>query len=196
MAQGSSGQLEIVLPKTQSVSLDISVWQCQGPTKGSQALASHFDTISEWKEIAHGLALESYQFAQEFVNLCEYYSAFYWEPGCSVDRLEDGSVMFDWNTGELPIFTAVITPGQPPMIAYVGKFMSGKVSGEEKTLETVELLLFRFVRDSGIPVWQNISQGLWSREVNLNWVGALRSTHPHLTGIYQYSAPLMLREAT
>lgn len=104
----------------------------------------HASILEDWNEIASNLPDETRSMAESFVSLCINLGAFDCEPRCYVDTVEDGHVMFDWNNGELPLFTVVITP--KPSVVYVGKFNEGKVSGEDHDVHAVRAPIERFLR--------------------------------------------------
>ena len=109
------------------------------------------DALEEWGEMRAFLPQKLEQLAQEFVRLCDDSGAFFCSPGCSVDHLEDGSVMFDWNDSALPIFTTMITVEM--QVIHVGHFSDGKIKGEGHGLSFVEMHLDRFVREREGSPW-------------------------------------------
>lgn len=110
------------------------------------------DTMASWAEIGHTLSPTVLELAEEFVSACERKGAFYCDPGCYVDFIEDDQVMFDWNNGQLPIFTVLIGSDHPQVV-FVGKFKEGKITGETTNLELLEAPLERLVKEIGNPVW-------------------------------------------
>ena len=121
-------------------------------------------TINSWSEISADLPPQARSMAEEFVRLCEESGAFHCDPGCAVDVVEEGHVLFDWNSGELPIFSVMVTAA--PSVAYVGKFKDGKVTGEETTLGSMDRLLSRLVGEFGNKKWTKTTTP--SRALSLN----------------------------
>ena len=110
------------------------------------------ETIASWDEIAPTLSPSTLELAEEFVSVCEEKGAFYCDPGCHVDFIDDDQVMFDWNNGQLPIFTVLIGSDHP-QVAFVGKFKKGEITGEVTNLEFLEDPLDRLVKEIGNRTW-------------------------------------------
>ena len=125
------------------------------------------NALAAWEELAPSLSRETREFAQSFVDLCEECGAFLCQPGCHIDLVDDDQIMFDWNTGKLPVFTVLITDG--PRVAHVGRFRDGKETGERSTLDSVTGPLMLFVKEAGPTTWPTIA----SRDSSLN-VGSAR----------------------
>ena len=104
-------------------------------------------TMESWEEIAPSLPLEMRELARGFVELCGKCNAFYSDPACQVDVVEEGQVMFDWNNGRLPVFTVLIT--DEPLVVHVGRLADGKVRGSAPDLGRVGMPLRRFVQEIG-----------------------------------------------
>ena len=135
-------------------------------------------TINSWSEISAGLPPQARSMAEEFVRLCEESGAFLCDPGCAVDVVEEGHVLFDWNSGESPIFSVMVTAA--PSVAYVGKFKDGKVTGEETTLGWMDGLLSRLVGEFRNKKWTKTTP---SRALSLNEASSSLSfgVGPHYT---------------
>ena len=110
-------------------------------------------TCEEWSEVKASLPEDSphLQLASDFFDACESLNAFAKAPGCAIDLLDDGGIMFDWNNGERPIFTVVITPEN--RVIDVGRFDDGKVTGDAKTLSLAKMHLRQFARENGLDTW-------------------------------------------
>ena len=112
------------------------------------------EALEEWKEIRTMLSPQLAQQVEDFVQLSDESGVYFCSPGCSVDLLEDGSVMFDWNDGTLPIFTVMITVNME--VVHVGHFADGKIKGEGRGLSIVGMHLERFVREREGNPWNII----------------------------------------
>ena len=123
--------------------------------------------LTAWEELAPSLSRETRELAQAFVELCDECDALFCQPGCHIDLVDEDQIMFDWNTGELPVFTVLITDG--PRVAHVGRFRDGKETGERSTLDSVMGSLMMFVKEAGPKTWRTIA----SRDSLLN-VGSAR----------------------
>ena len=106
------------------------------------------EAVAEWEAVAPELPDAVRRLGEEFVSFCKPHEAFSCRPGCVVDRLEDGSVLFDWNDGKRPILSVMITPSAS--IAFAARFKNGgKVSGEDFDLAHVEKYLWRMMEECG-----------------------------------------------
>ena len=113
------------------------------------------NALAAWEELAPSLSRETRELAQAFVELCEECGAFLCQPGCHIDLVDEDQIMFDWNTGSLPVFTVLITDG--PRVAHVGRFRDGKETGERSTLDSVTGPLMMFVKEAGPTTWRTIA---------------------------------------
>ena len=65
--------------------------------------------------------------AIDFMALCQKVNAFHCDLECNIDLMDEDSVMFDWNDGTLPMFTALITHG--PKIVFRWQFRIRECEG-------------------------------------------------------------------
>ena len=106
---------------------------------------------AEWDAIAAHLSEEVRGLAEEFAALCERMGALNCGSGCAVDDMGDDGVLFDWNDGQLPVLSVMISPG--PQVSYAGKFKTGgRVSGTDSNLSLVAQVLTRMMEECGFPV--------------------------------------------
>ena len=110
--------------------------------------------LAAWEEIAPSLPPSTRLLAKDVVDLCERYRAFSTNPACDVGLIDDDCIMFDWNNGNYPILTLVVTPERT--IIYVGKSRDGKTTGETDNLNFVKMLLSELVREIGNPTWPTL----------------------------------------
>ena len=108
-------------------------------------------TLEAWEEIGQTLPRDMKTLAQQFVDMCEEFGAFHCRVACEVDTADDDEIMFDWNNGELPIFTVVIAEG--PRLVYAGRFSVGIVKGEVTELSLLESPLRKLVQEIGLKKW-------------------------------------------
>ena len=148
-----------------------------------QAQAGQLDAeqelLDEWAESRGEVTSQSQrQFADAIVELCRRRGVLDSDPPGAICVMEDGSVMFDWNDGTLPMLTIVVTP--KPSFAYAGRFISGKCRGEdEASLEVLDAALMRFVRERGTRVCQvNATLGSWLNVERRSPAEGLFSIHP------------------
>ena len=121
------------------------------------------DALTSWEEVEPLLQGEIRRMACDFMVLCQKVRAFHCDLECNIDLMDEDSVMFDWNDGTLPMFTALITHG--PKIVFVGSFEYGSVKGENSTLDAVSVNLIHFVKEIGSEIWENsVLQDSWLRE--------------------------------
>ena len=151
-------------------------------------------TLASWREVEPSLGSDARDLARSFVALCEQCSAFLCDPGCSVDVDDDGDVIFDWNNGTVPMFSAAITADLK--IIHVGKFNAGaKVTGEDVSLRSVKEPLKRLVEELGNFSWNTIaSSDLWLAVATQNQVVELPYTPP-LGTVVSLSSRRMARDA-
>ena len=126
------------------------------PSLSAAALVAHNETRESWVEIAPTLSSTTFDLAQQFISACVRKGAFYCDPGCHVDLIGDDQVMFDWNNGQVPIFTVLIGP-DPPRIVFVGKFKKGKIKGETTNPELLDAHLDTLMKEIGNPLWTSTS---------------------------------------
>ncbi len=128
------------------------------------------NAMASWEEVKSLLEEEAYKMADDFVYLCQQYYAFHCDIECSIDIVNEDSVMFDWNDGTLPAFTALITPG--PSISFVGGFEYGTVKGKTSTLSVLKANLIHFVKEVGSEIWEtSVLQDSWLRKKRASLVG-------------------------
>ena len=129
--------------------------------------------------------------ASDFVALCQKAHAFHCDLGCNIDLVDEDSVMFDWNDGTLPMFTALIT--HSPRIVFVGSFEYGSVKGENKTLDAVAVNLIHFVKELGSEIWENsVLHDSWLRKERASLEGGHVSIPPRGTEDSPSSPPMTL----
>ena len=118
-----------------------------GPRTDEQESAAT-EALADWAAVAPDLSASVRGLAEQFVALCTGLGALTCRPGCVVDSLEDGGVLFDWNDGQRPILSVMIT--SRASVAFAGRFINGgKVSGEEPDLIHVEKHLERMMQECG-----------------------------------------------
>ena len=110
------------------------------------------ETIEAWDEIAPTLSSATRELAQQFVDLCKEKGAFSCDPMCHIDDMECDQIMFDWNNGQLPIFSVLIGP-DPPLIAFAGQFLDGEITGEMSTFDLLEAPLDKLTKEIGTSLW-------------------------------------------
>ena len=119
--------------------------------------------LASWKDVKYILPAKVRNIGCDFVDLCQEHHAFHCDPECNIDIVDEDSVMFDWNNGALPIFTALITPS--PSITFVGSFEYGKVKGEASNLDSVRVNLIHFVNEIGSEIWEtSVLHDSWLKE--------------------------------
>ena len=109
------------------------------------------DALASWKEIKDSLSPELRQLCQDFVSRCDRIGALYCPPGCDVSLSEDGTVMFDWNDGTLPMFTVLMTPSLEVVDATLSD--EGKASGRHSGFVYANLHLEQFMMERGADLW-------------------------------------------
>ena len=146
------------------------------------------NTMVSWQEIQASLEPSVREMAQEFVNLCLERGAFNTDPPCEICVVdENGSeVMFDWNSGNPPIFTVVIST-QPTTLSYSGEFKEEEMMGETHAVRCVEAQLRKLVREIGKARWKTLAtlDSSWGREGTNP--ARLLYTSPPRTGIASLS---------
>lgn len=146
---------------------------------------------SDWESIAPELPEEIRRVAAEFVSICKHYDAFQCGSGCVVDRMEDSSVLFDWNDGHRPILSVLVTLG--PKVVYAGRFKNGgKLSGEDPDLSFVTQPLIRMMEECGHQSWDtNRMPDSWWRVISGKAVVGQGSFFPLPAATpYPYSLPV------
>ena len=107
---------------------------------------------SEWGSAAPELPDAARRLGEEFFAFCEQYDAFSCRPGCTVDQMDDGSVMFDWNDGTRPMLSVLIVPDGS--VAFAVKFKDGDQDADEAhDLGRVKNHLVRMMEECGHRGW-------------------------------------------
>ncbi len=157
---------------THTMLLDLSTIRAERLTESANT--RYADALASWEEVKPLLPDKVRHMAGDFVKLCQQTHAFHSNLECNIDLVDEDSVMFDWNDGTLPMFTALITPN--PMIFFVGRFKDGTVKGENSTLDLAEKNLRYFVNRLGneIEIWKiSVLQDLWSRRERVSLAAEL-----------------------
>ena len=108
------------------------------------------EAMEMWDEAKKDLPQGTVELAQPFVDYCIQVGAFVFNPGCHIEALDSGRVIFDWNNGQLPVFTVIISE----RIGFVFSGISSKTEekGTASDLKEVTGLLPEFV-ETGQQLW-------------------------------------------
>ena len=174
---------------THTMLLDLSTIRAARLTESANT--RYADALASWEAVKPLLPDKVRQMAGDFVKLCQQTHAFHSNLGCNIDLVHEDSVMFDWNDGTLPMFTALITPN--PMIVFVGRFKDGTVKGENSTLDLAEENLRYFVNKLGNEIWKiSVLQDSWSKRERVGLAAELVFTLHRGMEASPFSLPIML----
>lgn len=116
---------------------------------GSQTVSTELGTVTaEWKEIASSVPDWMRIQCGSFINTCRELGVFESVSDCDVGMLEDGHVIFDWNTGNLPMFTVIFWTDR--RIVYAATFGNGdRISSNDADMASLREPLARMIREKG-----------------------------------------------
>lgn len=105
-------------------------------------------------EYYFGLPEETKLMAHQFIDICNRHKIFNSDLECKVSSMWKGDIMFDWNNGEIPVLTTVISSSSPKFVFSV-KLRDKKLSGEDETIDFADPVIAEFAKELGIKKCQN-----------------------------------------